>query len=104
SLVSGLVTMRGASDHGRSVPPELDLYTVVDFSKVWVIADVPEHEVAAVRVGQSADVAIAGRETLQAPITFVSPAVDAATRTIAVRLELANPDLALKEGMFVDVV
>jgi Cu(I)/Ag(I) efflux system membrane fusion protein len=43
-------------------------------------------------------------EPLDARVTFVAPTVDVKTRTIEARLELKNPRLTLKPGMFADVV
>ena len=106
SPASGLVTERQAFQNGRTVTPDLDLYTIVDFSAVWVLAQVHEHELRHVRVGQDAVVLLA--DTRDVPfhgtVSFISPEVDPMTRTASVRLELANQDLALKPGMFVSVV
>ena len=56
-------------------------------------------------VGQPARVTLpALPEPLDARVTFVAPTVDEKTRTIEARLELVNPRLALKPGMFADVI
>jgi RND family efflux transporter MFP subunit len=106
SHVSGAVTERAAYHHGRTVTPEMDLYTIVDLSKVWVQAAVYESEGPFVKVGQAAEITLpyAEQKTLRGRVAFISPFVDPATRTIQVRAEFANPDLALKPDAFVNVV
>ncbi|MCS6951784.1 MAG: efflux RND transporter periplasmic adaptor subunit [Bryobacterales bacterium] len=102
--ISGYVTARNAFPKQR-VAPEVELYTLVDFSRVWVIADVFESEAAAIRLGQAAIVSLPydpGRR-FPARVNYVQPSVDPTTRTLKVRLELANPRLVLKPEMFVDV-
>jgi RND family efflux transporter MFP subunit len=106
SRVSGVVTERAAYHHGRTVTPDMDLYTIVDLSRVWVQAAVYESEAPFVSVGQLAEVTLpfAEQKALQGRVAFVSPFVDPATRTVQVRTEFANPDLALRPDSFVNVV
>src|SRR5207249_18872 len=52
SHVSGVVTERQAYHHGRYVTPEMDLYTIVDLSNVWVLGQVNESDLSSVKVGQ----------------------------------------------------
>jgi RND family efflux transporter MFP subunit len=104
SDVSGYVLARNAF-HNQKVTPETELYTVADLSRVWVLANVYEYEAPLVRLGQPATVTLSympGKK-YRARVTYVQPQVDAATRTLQVRLELDNPGLALKPEMFVDV-
>ncbi|HXB55328.1 MAG TPA: efflux RND transporter periplasmic adaptor subunit [Vicinamibacteria bacterium] len=106
SQVSGIVTERAAYHHGRTVTPELDLYTIVDLSRVWVLAQVYEYELPHVRVGQDGEATFpyeADRRPLLGKVTFVSPVLDPKTRTVEIRMEFANPDLALKPETFVNV-
>ncbi len=106
SPVSGVVTERAAYHHGRTVTPDLDLYTIVDLSRVWVQASVYEYEVPFVKVGQAAEIALpydTERKGLRGRVTFIAPFVDPKTRTIQVRMEFPNPDLALRPEAFVNV-
>jgi len=101
---AGLITARNAFPH-QMAKPDMELYTIVDYSRVWVIADLYEYEAANVRPGMTGMVTSSytpGRP-LQARVTFVQPEVDPMTRTVKVRLELDNPGLLLKPDMFVDV-
>ncbi len=104
SPVAGYVTARNAFEN-QKVSADTDLYTVADLSQIWVIANVFEYEAPQVHVGQTATVSLpfAGGKTYRARVSYIQPQVDPATRTIPVRLELANPGLALKPEMFVDV-
>ena len=102
---SGFVTTRNAFPRQR-VMPETELYALADLSTVWIIADVYEFEAADIKLGQPATVTISsypGRE-FKGKITYIFPQVDNATRTLKVRVELANKNFALKPDMYADVV
>lgn len=103
---SGIVTMREAYHHSRAVTPDLELYTIVDFSRVFVFAQASEQDVPRLVVGQPAEILVPGAAGPQriAPIAFVSPSVDDATRTVSVRLDVDNGDGRLRPGGVVDVV
>ena len=104
SPASGYVTARNAFPRQR-VMPDTELYSVVDLSRVWVMADVFEYEAPSIRLGMPATVSLSynnGR-TIPARVSYIQPSVDQMTRTLKVRLELANPGLVLKPEMFVDV-
>jgi len=88
---------------GARVGPGTTLYRIGNLGRVWVQAALPERDALLVAVGQPARVALPGAAPLDAQVTFVAPMVDEKTRTLAARLELANPALALKPGMFADV-
>ncbi len=104
SPVSGYVTARNAFPRQR-VMPDTELYTIADLNRVWVIADVFEYEAASIRLGQPAMLSLAyyPGKRFPARVTYIQPSVDPSTRTLKVRLELANPGLLLKPEMFVDV-
>lgn len=79
---------------------------LADLSKVWLVANVPASSAGSVAVGQRAvfrSPTLPG-QTFEGPVTFVQPLVDAQTRTLGVRVELANPDGVLRPGLFGDVV
>lgn len=104
SPVSGYVTQKNAFAKQR-VTPETELYTIVDLSRVWVMADVFENEAGAVRMGQRASItatAYPGRR-FSATVTYIQPQVDAQSRTLRIRMELENPGLLFKPDMYVDV-
>jgi len=101
----GVVLERNAFPNQR-VTADTDLYTLVDLRTVWVMADVPEADLADIRAGMPARVLLptgTGSGTATATVTYVQPALDPATRTLKVRLDVGNHRLRLRPGMFVDV-
>jgi Cu(I)/Ag(I) efflux system membrane fusion protein len=77
----------------------------VDLSSVWVEADIYESELAAIRPGTGATVTLDAYpgESFPGRVTFVYPYVGDATRTVKVRVALANRGGRLKPGMFANV-
>ncbi len=103
--IAGYVTRKNAVQ-GTYVQPGSELFEIADLSKVWVLADIYEHEIARVSVGQSATVTVSAypNAPFRGKVGFVYPALDPGTRTLRVRVELDNKDLKLRPGMFGDVV
>ncbi len=102
---SGFVTARNSFPNQR-VTMDTELYTIADLSRVWVMAEVFEGDVAKLRVGQTATVRlpVAGAGAVAVRVNNIQPQVDAQTRTVKVRLEAANAGMKLRPDMFVDVV
>ncbi len=104
SPVSGYVTEYNALPN-MYIQPSTRLYTVANLSRVWVYAQVFQDQVGELRPGGSARITVdsyPGR-TFHGYVDQVLPQVDMATRTVRVRLEVDNPGLKLKPGMFVNV-
>lgn len=102
--VSGVVLDKTAIQGGRFVPGEA-LFRIADLSKVWIIADVYEQDLARVQVGQTARVtldAFPGR-AFEARVAYLYPTLNVATRSTPARLELDNPEGLLRPGMFAQV-
>jgi len=105
SHVSGVITERQAYHHGRYVTPEMDLYTIVDLSNVWVLGQVNESDLSSVKVDQMVQIELPYSSTAnhrQGRIVFISPTLDPKTRAAEVRVEFPNSDLTLKPDMFVN--
>jgi len=104
SPATGFVMTRNAFPN-QQVKPDTELYTVVDLSKVWIMADVFETDLPLVRMGSPARLTLASMpgHSLHGRVTYIQPQVQAETRTIQVRIEAENPRLHLKPEMFVDV-
>jgi membrane fusion protein, heavy metal efflux system len=103
--IDGIITERSANV-GLNVDLATRLFTVVDLSTVWVLADVHERDIGRVRVGTEAHItskAFPGRQH-DGRISYIDPQLDAATRTAKARIELQNPSGELRLGMYVDVV
>lgn len=92
---------------GQNVMPGMELYKLADLSKVWVVANVYQSDLAVVRLGAQADIELSylpGRN-FQGKVTFVSPILDPESKTAEVRIEVANTaSLDLKPEMFATVV
>jgi multidrug efflux pump subunit AcrA (membrane-fusion protein) len=103
--VSGVVTELEVRS-GMEVEPNSNLYTIADLSKVWVMADVYEYELPWLELGQTGVVELRylPGAAFSGPVTYVSPFLDAKTRTAEVRLELPNPEGRLKPEMFANVM
>jgi RND family efflux transporter MFP subunit len=104
SPVEGYITERNALPN-MYAEPSTKLYTVADLSQVWVYAQVFQNDVGRVKPGDTAQVTVdsyPGR-TFSGQIEEILPQVDMTTRTVRVRLAMANPGLKLKPGMFVNV-
>ncbi len=106
SPVSGVIVDRAAYHHGTFVDPSKDLFTIVDLSRVWVLAEIYESDLQFVKKGQAADVELPyahNGPALRGRVDFVSPFLDPKTRTVQVRIEFSNPNLMLKPEMFTNV-
>ena len=103
--ISGVVTERLANV-GLNVDQASKLFTVVDLSNVWVVADVYEKDFAGVQVGAAARVTTPAYPNLvlQGRVSYIDPQVSAASRTAKVRIEVPNARGELRLGMFVEVV
>jgi Cu(I)/Ag(I) efflux system membrane fusion protein len=101
STVSGIVTEKKAVQGMRFMPGDA-LYQITDLSSVWVVADVSEQDIAALRLGARARVQINAYpdKNFSAALSYIYPTLNSETRTVPVRLELANPGGLLKPGMF----
>jgi len=104
SPVSGYVVAKTAV-HGMRAMPSDTLFDIADLSHLWVLADVYEQDLAAVRVGMLAELSVAylpGR-SWTGNVTWIAPVVEEKTRTVKVRVEVDNTDDQLKPEMFADV-
>ena len=104
STASGIVTEKKALQGMRFMPGEA-LYQVADLSSVWVIADVFEQDIGLIKSGSTAKIRINAYpdKLFEGKVTYVYPTLKAETRTVPVRVELANPGLLLKPAMFAQV-
>jgi membrane fusion protein, heavy metal efflux system len=103
--IDGVVTERGANV-GLNVDPATKLFTVVDLSTVWVVADLYEKDFSRIRVGSEAAITTSPRPdlTLRGRVSYIDPQVSADTRTAKVRIEVPNIGGELRLGMYADVV
>lgn len=100
----GIVLERVATTGMMAKPGDI-LFRIADISHVWVIADVPEYDLASVRVGAQAEVKIRSLPGMvfKGTVDLVYPEVETQTRTTKVRIELPNPDGTLLANTYADV-
>ena len=103
----GVVLDVGAAtgELSKSLDAPQPLCTLADLSTVWVEGEVFEKDMAGLKAGAAAQVTISAYpgQTWTGRVSVVSDAVDPVTRTLNVRVVLANPDLRLKPDMFASV-
>lgn len=97
---SGTVIERQAT-LGQVAAPADELFTITDLRALWAVADVPEKEVRHVGLGQSVvlEVPALGDREIEGRVSHVADLVDPQTRTVRVRMELANPSGEFKPAM-----
>jgi membrane fusion protein, copper/silver efflux system len=102
--VGGRVVELSARE-GMTVSAGSSLFRINSLDSVWVNAEVPESQAALVRTGMMVEAHAAGfpNEMFRGRIQAILPEVDATTRTLKARIELANPGARLAPGMFVRV-
>ncbi len=103
--ITGVVTERLANV-GLNVDPATKIFTIVDLSTVWVVADLYEKDFARVRVGSAATITTRAYPdlVLRGHVSYIDPQVHAETRTARVRIEVPNARTELRLGMYVDAV
>jgi len=102
--VSGVVTGKSIFE-GQQIEPGTELFTVTDLSHVWIEADLYENEASAAKVGQDGRLTLAfdPSVSMTGKVTYVYPYLNPQTRTLKVRFEFPNPELALKLWMYANV-
>ncbi|MCC6426550.1 MAG: efflux RND transporter periplasmic adaptor subunit [Phycisphaerales bacterium] len=103
--IAGSVVQREVTQGELVGPDRESLLVLADTSTLWVLADVPATRLAEVEVGAPASVmAGAGSQAIyNGTVSFIAPMVDAATRTVQVRIAAPASELNLKPGMFAQV-
>ncbi len=92
---------------GQRVMAGDELFRIADHSQVWVVADIAEADIGEIAVGTRATVTLRAfpGEPQEGVVTFIYPELmKPETRTIAVRIELPNPDGKMRPGMYADVI
>jgi Cu(I)/Ag(I) efflux system membrane fusion protein len=91
--------------NGQRVMPGDELYRIADLSRMWVIAEVAEADIGAIKVGTNATVTVRAypHDPIRGTVTFIYPDLRPETRTVRVRIEVPNPDERLKIDMYADV-
>jgi cobalt-zinc-cadmium efflux system membrane fusion protein len=101
SSLSGTVIERTIT-LGELISPKDKAFTIADLSTVWIILDVYEQNLAAVKEGDDVEITVDAfpGETFKGTIVYLSDVLNPATRTIDARVEIPNPQRRLRPGMF----
>lgn len=104
SPASGYITERNALPNAY-VQPDTKLYAIADLSDVWVLAQIFQNDAGRLKPGDPAEVTLDAfpGQVFKGKVDYILPQLDAATRTLPVRLVFTNPDLKLRPGMYVNV-
>jgi membrane fusion protein, copper/silver efflux system len=102
--IAGVVAELGARE-GMTVMPGAMLFRINSLASVWVNAEVPETQSGGVNPGNGVEARTAALpgKVFKGKVSAILPEVNAATRTLKARVELANPGGELKPGMFATV-
>ncbi len=90
---------------GKRIDEGMELFKIVDLSRVWIEADVYEKEAPFISLNQNCIVELPFDETFkkEAKISYIYPYINEDTRTLKLRLDMENKELKLKPSMYVDV-
>lgn len=100
----GYVMELGARQ-GAMLSPGMTLFQIASLDTVWLAAELPEAQGAAIKPGDvaSASVAAVPGEVFAGKVEYVYPELSGATRTVKLRIALQNPGARLRPGMYATV-
>ncbi len=101
SPISGVIAELAVRE-GMTVMPGATLFRIVDLSTVWVNVEVPEAQAAMLVPGSQVEARVPAfpDHLFGGRVGAILPDVNAVTRTVRARIEVANPGARLKPGMF----
>jgi len=101
--ISGIITDQQITNAGGvQALASANPFTISDLSSVWIVCDVYENDLDAVKVGETADIKLSGypNHAFKGRVDNILPVLDPNVRTAKVRIEVQNPGM-MKVGMFV---
>ena len=104
SPATGIVVEKNVVEGGR-IMAGMDLYRIADLSRVWIEVELFEKDISLIGEGEHGMVSFEAYpgEMFHGSVTYVYPTISASSRTGKVRLELSNPGLKIKPGMYAQV-
>jgi membrane fusion protein, heavy metal efflux system len=102
-IIAQNVTAAAAA--GVTYTGSANAFTIADLSHVWIICDVYENDLPAVRLGQKADIRLTAYpdRVLSGVISDIGAVLDPQIRTAKVRIQVDNPNTLMRVGMFATV-
>ncbi len=100
--LSGVITER-KFNAGAGIEASTPIFAISNLSTVYVIANVPEANIAKLNIGAIAEIRSPSIGNLNGRISYIDPRLDETTRTARVRIEVPNGNGKLRAGMFTEV-
>lgn len=100
--LSGVITER-KFNAGAGIEAAVPIFAISNLSTVYVIANVPESNIAKLNIGAIAEIRSPSLGNLNGRVSYIDPQLDETTRTARVRVEVPNAGGKLRAGMFTDV-
>lgn len=88
---------------GQGITTSDQLFEIVDTRQVWVFANLPIEQAQRFKEGDHGTILAKGRESIKAPLTYISPVADRATLTVKFRFNVENQQGLLKPNEYVEV-
>lgn len=91
---------------GKYVKEGEPLYKIANLSSLWIKADIYEYELGWIKKGQNVEITSPAfpAEKFEGKISFIDPYLNPKTRTVKVRVDVPNPQMKLKPGMYVNAL
>ena len=102
SPIAGTLVRRDLKIGGMLDRNEPAPITVINLERVWVVANIFEHDLAGLKTGDLAEIAVDAHpnRTFTGYVTYIGDEINRSTRAVLARIEVPNPDHVLKPGMF----
>lgn len=102
SPLSGVITERKFNG-GAGIEAATPIFTISNLGTVYVIANVPESNIARLNIGAVAEIRSPAIGNMNGRISYIDPRLDETTRTGRVRVEVPNTGGKLRAGMFAEI-
>ncbi len=93
-----------SAELGSLLQPGSLCATVIQLDPIKLIGFVPEADVGKIETGAPAGARLASGAEVQGRVTFLSRSADETTRTFRVEVEVANADLAIRDGQTAEIL
>ena len=102
-IIAQNVTSAGAA--GVTLSGSATAYTIADLSHVWIICDVFENDLSTVHLGQKTEIRLNAYpdRTFTGTVSDIGAVLDPTIRTAKVRIQVENPGMVMRVGMFATV-